>query len=68
MYAMEIPEDAEIDTKRKIPKSEFVAPEVKRGIASAEGDVYSFGKVLEKLDFSKCKKEASGQNNQKRLE
>lgn len=34
MYAMEVPEDGELDTKRKIPKSQFVAPEVKRGIAS----------------------------------
>ena len=46
---MQIPEEGEIDVKRKIPRSEFVAPEVKRGIASFEGDIYSFGRILEKL-------------------
>ena len=44
-----------------------MAPEVKRGIACPEGDVYSFGKVLEKLEFGKCKKDSSSGDNGKRL-
>jgi len=55
-----------LDIKRKIPKSEFVAPEVRRGIACLEGDIYSFGKVLEQLQFGKCKKDQTGSDHKKR--
>ncbi len=45
-----------------------MAPEVKRGIASQEGDVYSFGRILEKLDFSQNKKEQGKADNAKKIE
>jgi hypothetical protein len=46
-----------------VPKSPFLAPEVRRGIACLEADVYGMGKVLEKLDFRKCKKDASNSHD-----
>lgn len=46
LYAMEIPEEGEVDVIRKVPKSPFLAPEARRGIACLEADIYSMGKVL----------------------
>jgi len=38
-------------------KSEYIAPEVRRGIACLEGDVYSFGRILKKMEFHRCKRD-----------
>lgn len=60
LYAMEIPEEGEVDVIRRVPKSLFLAPETRRGIACLEADIYSMGKVLERMDFRKNKKEEGG--------
>jgi hypothetical protein len=32
LYAMEIPEEGEVEVIRKVPKSPFISPETRRGI------------------------------------
>lgn len=41
---------------------------MRREIACLQADIYSFGKILEKLEFRKCKKEASTVDNKKKIE
>ena len=57
MYGMDMPDtEEEVELHIKIPKNDFTAPEVKKGAASYESDLYSFGKIIEFLDFSSSKK------------
>jgi serine/threonine protein kinase len=69
IYGMQIPEEGEVEIERKVPKSPFIAPEVRRGIACLDADIYSMGKILEKLEFKKCKKDTnSSVDHSKRIE